>query len=50
MSESITDTLRVFDDNPPLWVYPEMAKPLALLLGTDGYNQMVSCWLCISSK
>ena len=38
----ISDTLRVFDGQPPLWVYPEMAKPLTLLLGNNGYKEMVS--------
>ena len=38
----ISDTLHVFDGQPPLWVYPEMAKPLTLLLKNNGYKEMVS--------
>ena len=37
----LLDTLSVFNGEAPMWVYAEMAKPLVLLLGTDGYNQMV---------
>lgn len=35
-----------YGGSPPLWVYAEMAKPLVMLVGQEGYHIMVS-WLYV---
>jgi len=41
-SKVLADTVHCFNGQPPAWVYAEMSKPLSLLLGVDGYHQMVN--------